>query len=223
MSNLFTQIKEEVTQFVTGKTIDALFPPIIYVIGNSLFGLKIGIILALSIAIILGLYRVYKKQNFLYALGGIAGIGIASAFAYFGDNAANYFLPKVITSGALFLLALISLIIGKPLAIWASHLSRGWKWEWFYRKDVKPAYREVTIVWTILFLTRMILQWILLKRGNLIELGWANILLGFPATLTVLILSFVYGFWRLRNLGGPGVEEFTEGKEPPWKGQTKGF
>lgn len=216
-------IKEEIKQMVSGKTIDALFPPIIYVVGNLIFGLETGIIMAISIAIIFGLYRLYKKQSVLYALGGLVGIGIASAFAYFGDNAANYFLPKVITSGTLFLLSLISLLVGKPMAAWASHLSRGWKLDWFFRSDIKPAYTEVTIVWTILFLLRMIVQWLLLQRGNLVELGWANILLGFPATFTILILSLLYGIWRLKNLGGPGIDEFIEGKEPPWKGQTRGF
>ena len=216
-------IKEEIKQMVSGKTIDALFPPIIYVVGNLIFGLETGIIMAISIAIIFGLYRLYKKQSALYALGGLVGIGIASAFAYFGDNAANYFLPKVITSGTLFLLSLISLLAGKPMAAWASHLSRGWKLDWFFRSDIKPAYTEVTIVWTILFLLRMIVQWLLLQRGNLVELGWANILLGFPATFTILILSLLYGIWRLKNLGGPGIDEFIEGKEPPWKGQTRGF
>jgi hypothetical protein len=39
----------------------------------------------------------------------------------------------------------------------------------------------------------------------------------------VLAVSYVYGIWRLRKLGGPGVEEFESGKEPPWDGQTRGF
>ena len=223
MKGIFLQVKEEVTQMVNGKTLDALVPPIIYVIGNSIFGLKTGIIMAISYAIILGIYRLLKKESILYAFGGVVGIVIASAFAYFGGNASSYFLPKVISSGFLFLISLVSLIIGKPLAIWASHLSRGWKWEWFFREDVKPAYREVTIVWTLLFLVRMILQISLLKKGNILHLGIANILLGFPATSLILILSLIYGMWRLKNLGGPGVEEFTQGKEQPWKGQTRGF
>lgn len=223
MTNVFAQIKNEIKEFATGKTIDALFPPIIYVIGNLFFDLKVAIFLSLAFAILLGLYRILKKQNFIYAFGGVIGILIASGFAYFGDNAASYFLPKVISSGFLFLISFISVIIGKPLAAIASHLFRGWDWKWFLRHDVKPAYREVTIVWAILLLLRMILQIILLKRGNLIELGWANILLGLPATLAILVLSFIYGVWRLINLKGPGIDEFVEGKEPPWRGQTKGF
>lgn len=69
----------------------------------------------------------------------------------------------------------------------------------------------------------MTIQFIIFKEGNLVKLGWANILLGFPTTLGVLILTLIYGIWRLKNLGGPGIDEFREGKEPPWIGQRKGF
>ena len=54
-------------------------------------------------------------------------------------------------------------------------------------------------------------------------IGCANILLAWPFTITILIISYVYGIWRLKNLGGPGVEEFKEDKKPPWKGQNKSF
>lgn len=223
MKSLFQDIVDELKQFLTGKTIDAIFPPIIYLIGNSLFGLKIGVILAISLALILGIVRAIRKESILYALGGSLGVAIASGFALFSDNAASYFLPRVIGSGFLFLAALVSILIGRPLAAVLSHITRGWNFQWFMRKDIKPAYREVTIAWTLLLLTRTILQWLLYKRGNLIELGWSSLLLGFPATLTVLILTLIYGIWRLRNLGGPGIDEFEDGKEPPWKGQRKGF
>lgn len=82
---------------------------------------------------------------------------------------------------------------------------------------------EVTIAWTLLFLIRMGIQLSLFRKANLTQLGWANILLGFPTSFIVLILTLTYGVWRLKKLGGPGIDEFREGKEPPWKGQTKGF
>ena len=44
-----------------------------------------------------------------------------------------------------------------------------------------------------------------------------------PATMILLIVSYLYGTWRLRNLGGPSVEEFKSGTEPPWEGQQRGF
>ncbi len=223
MEKLLKDIGDELKSFLSGKTIDAVIPPIVYIIGNNLFGLKEGIILALSLAIILAIVRILKKESFLYAIGGIIGVVLASGFALVANNAANYFLPKIIGSGALFLVSTISVLIGKPLAAILSHISRGWKFEWFLRKDIKPAYREVTLVWALLFLGRMALQLFLYNRGNLTELGWASILLGFPATVTVLVLTLIYGSWRLKRLGGPGIDEFQEGKNPPWRGQKKGF
>lgn len=109
------------------------------------------------------------------------------------------------------------------MAAVGSHITRGWTFEWFLRKDIKPAYTEVTIAWGLLFLARMILQIMLLRRASIVDVGLANILLGFPATFTVLILTYIYGIWRLKTLKGPGVYEFMEGKEPPWEGQKKGF
>lgn len=220
---LLKDIKDELKQFFSGKTVDALIPPIVYVLVNNLVGLKNAVIAALSIAVILALFRLLKKESILYALGGIAGVVFASGFALISDNAANYFLPKILGSAGLLLLLIISLIIGKPAAAILSHVSRGWVFDWFLREDIKPAYREVTIAWTILVLIRLVLQIVFYQRGDLSELGWASILLGFPATLTVLILTLIYGVWRLKKLGGPGIHEFEAGKNPPWEGQKKGF
>lgn len=220
---LLKDIKDELKQFLSGKTVDALIPPIAYVLVSNLAGLKTAVITAVSIAIILALFRLLKKESILYAVGGILGVAFASGFALISDNAANYFLPKIVGSAALFLLLTISLFIGKPAAAVLSHLSRGWAFDWFLRADIKPAYQEVTIAWTILVLIRMILQIIFYQRGDLSELGWASILLGFPATLSVMILTLIYGIWRLKKLGGPGIHEYEAGKQPPWEGQKKGF
>lgn len=216
-------IQDELKRFLSGRTVDALIPPIIYLISNNFFSLKAAAFLAMTTAILFAFYRLIKKENIIYALGGIGGVGLASIFALFSDNAANYFLPKIIGSAALFLVFLISIFIGKPAAAVLSHLTRGWTFSWFMRENIKPAYQEVTIAWSILVFVRLSLQVILYQRANLTELGWASILLGFPATLTVLILTLIYGVWRLKKLSGPGIEEFEKGKEPPWEGQKKGF
>lgn len=220
---ILKDIQDELGKFLSGKTVDTIVPPIVYLLMNNLFTLKIAIGSSLIIAVMFSIYRLFKKESILYALLGISGVVIASVFALFSDNSTNYFLPKIIGSGFLFLGILISLLIGRPAAAILSHLSRGWTFSWFMRKDIKPAYQEVTIAWGVLVLIRTLLQLYLYQRGNLTELGWASILLGFPATLTVLILTLVYGVWRLKKLGGPGIEEYEEGKEPPWEGQKKGF
>ena len=223
MGKLIAEISQEIKSVIGGKTVGAIFPPLVYVVVNSFAGLVWGVVSAVTTAVLIGLTRYLKGETIKYALGGLVGVFIASGFAYFAGNAANYFLPRVITSGFLFLVAIASLIIGKPMAAIASHLSRVWEISWFMRKDVKPAYREVTFVWALLFLLRMFFQIVLLRGQNLVLLAWANTLLGFPATLAVLVLSYIYGTWRLRNLGGPGIDEYRKGAEPPWRGQVRGF
>lgn len=220
---LLKDIQEELKQFLSGRTVDAILPPIIYVIANNFTTLKIAIVIAVAVAGIFTMIRLYRKESILYAIGGLISVVFASSFALLSDNATNYFLPRILGSALLFILLVISLLLRKPAAAILSHLSRGWSFDWFMRKDVKPAYREVTIVWAILAFARMGIQIILYQRGNVSELGWASILLGFPATLTVLIGTLVYGIWRLKKLGGPGIHEFEAGKEPPWEGQKKGF
>jgi len=217
------EIVEELKSVVSGKTFDALLPPLIFVVVNGFFGLDFAVIISLGLAVSLGVIRLLRGQNWLYALGGLLGAMLASGLAILTRNAASYFIPAIVSSAFLLLLALVSLLAGKPLAAWASHITRGWPLGWFWRNDVKPAYREVTWFWTSFLAIRLAIQYILYLGGDAATLAWANTLLGWPVIMIVLIITYVYGIWRLRRLNGPGVEEYKEGKEPPWQGQVRGF
>jgi len=223
MNNKINEILTELKLVISSKTIDSIIPPIIFLFSNRLFNLQTAAINAVLVILVIGIIRIIKKQTIKYALGGLGLVIIASTLAYITKSAAGYFIPAIINSSILFVISLTSVIIGKPLAAWASHLTRGWPIEWFWRKDIKPAYREVTWFWTALLLLRLILQLILYNLGGEGQLAWINLLLGWPFTITVLILSYVYGIWRLKNLDGPSVDEFKDNVQPPWEGQTKGF
>jgi hypothetical protein len=223
MKKLVLELKEDLKMVLSGKTLDAILPPFIYIFVNGKFGLMLAVGLASSTALGFGLYRVFKKQNWLYAFGGFVGVSLAGALALIADNASNYFLPGIISNALILLLAIISLVLDKPMAAYASHLTRGWKLSWFWLKSIKPAYREVTWIWTLFFLMRTSIQILLYTQNNINTLVWANTLMGLPITILVLILSYLYGIFRLRSLKGPGIDEYLEDKLPPYKGQTKGF
>ncbi len=223
MTSKMAEIWEELKSVLSGSTIDAVLPPLVFVIVNNLLGLDTAVITALALALLLGLLRLLRKQSWGYALGGLLGVVLAAGLALLTRSAASYFIPAIIGSGLFFLAAVVSNLIGKPLALWASHLTRGWPLVWFCREDIKPAYREVTWMWALFLGMRLMIQVHLFLRGEAAALAWANTLLGWPVTILVLVLSYIYGIWRLRNLGGPGVHEFEGGKNPPWEGQTRGF
>lgn len=217
------ELLEEMKTVVSGKTLDALFPPLLFVAVNNFLGLDIAVTVSLALAFGIGILRVVQKQTWQYALGGLLGVASASAFAYLTSSAENFFIPAIVGSAALLFIAVVSLIVDKPMVAWVSHLTRGWPLEWFWRKDIKPAYREVTWLWTGFFLVRLVVHLFYLQMGDATRLLWVNTLLGWPLIIPGLIVSYIYGIWRLRNLGGPGVEEFQQGKEKPWNGQVRGF
>lgn len=217
------EILEELKLVLSGKTFDAVLPPLLFVLIDRFYGLNPAIILSMGAALLFCIFRFMSKQPFKYAAGGLLGVAIASGFAYFAGSAVNYFIPQIVSSAFILVLSAGSLLIGKPLAAWASHLTRGWDLEWYWRKDIKPAYTEVTWLWTVFFILRLALQSLLFLRGNIFGLTWVDTLLGLPVSIIGLVLSYLYGIWRLRQLKGPSVEEYHEGKEPPWRGQTRGF
>ena len=223
MNSKGKEILEELKTVGSGKTLDALLPPLVFVIANGFLGLDAAVIISIGLALILGVIRLIRRQTWYYALGGLLGVVLASGLAYLTRSAAGYFIPAILSSALLLLLALASLIAGKPLAAWASHLTRGWPLQWFWRKDIKPAYREVTWFWAAFFAMRLTVQINLYQSGDAAALAWTNTLLGWPVTIVVLVITYIYGIWRLRHLGGPGVEEYRTKKEPPWQGQVRGF
>ncbi len=217
------EIVEELKSVLEGKTIDAIIPPLVFLIMNGITTLNIAIITALSTAILLGISRLFRKQNVLYVFIGFIGLMIAVLFAYLSNNASNYFLPSIIGSGLLAIISFVSVIVKRPIAAFASHITRGWTFTWFLRKDVRPAYSEVSFLWGTYFLFRAVIQLLFLLEGSLSELTFLNIILGLPFTIIVLVISYIYGIWRLRKLGGPGIDEYNEDATPPYKGQKRGF
>jgi hypothetical protein len=78
-------------------------------------------------------------------------------------------------------------------------------------------------MWAAFIAARLMVQYALYQQANVSLLGWANVLLGWPVTIAVLVVSYLYGIWRLAKLKGPSVAEFISHQPAPWKGQRKGF
>ncbi len=207
----------------TGSLLDAILPPVIFLLINSLFGLQIAMWASLGPALLIAALRLWRGQSLLYALAGIGSVGLAILIVWLLGRAEGYFLPNLVSGGMTFALALISLLIRRPLVAWTSFIARRWPLEWYWHPRVRPAYSEVTLVWTIFFAARLFWQVTLFQAQAASQLAFVNVLLGWPALIVLLVLSYLYGTWRLGNLKGPSVEEFREQVPPPWQGQKRGF
>ena len=225
MTHKIYELLEEFRTVFSGRTntIDTIIPPLLYALVNMLAGLLPATLSALGLAALLTALRLIRKQSWLYAFSGLILTLLAAGLAWLTQNAASFFLPDILTSGILLAAALLSIGVGKPLAAWSSHLTRAWPKEWYWLPNVRPAYTEVTWMWAAFIAARLIVQYGLYQQANVSLLGWANVLLGWPVTIAVLVVSYLYGIWRLEKLRGPSVEEFLSHQPAPWKGQRKGF
>ena len=225
MINKMNELWQELRTVFSGRsnTLDTIIPPLLYVLVNLLAGPLPAVLSAVGLAVILTVLRLVRKQSWWYAVSGLVLTLLAAGLAWFTQNAASFFLPDLITSGALLAATLLSIWLKKPLAAWSSHLTRGWPKDWYWLPNIRPAYTEVTWMWAAFIAARLMAEYLLYQQGNVSLLGLANVLLGWPVTIVVLVMSYLYGTWRLTKLGGPSVEEFLSHQPAPWKGQKKGF
>ncbi len=223
MRRLTNEIYGELRTVLKGKTLDVLIPPIAFAVLHGRVSLLMSVGTASVLALLLGIHRYRQGAVFYYALGGFVGVLIASGFALIADNASDFFIPDIIGSVLFILTALLSLFWKRPLAAWVSHIVRGWTKAWFWRDDVRPAYSEVTIFWTVMVTIRLAVEIYLYMYASSQALAVWNVVLGVPATVAVLIITYIYGMFRLHSLKGPGIDEFDRGDMPPFRGQRRGF
>lgn len=224
-TNKSRELVDEFRQVVLGRAnlLDSILPPLIFVIVNALLGFDYAMWGSLALAVILGIARVIRGQSPLYALGGVAGVGLAVGLTWLLGREEGYFLPGIISNGLLALLCLLSIVLRRPVVAWTSYLARRWPLDWYWHPRVRPAYSEVTALWLLFFAGRLVLQLVLYEREAVGLLALLNVVSGWPATIVLLVISYLYGTWRLRHLGGPSVQEFEASAEPPWQGQQRGF
>ncbi|MCG7853551.1 MAG: DUF3159 domain-containing protein, partial [Methanosarcinaceae archaeon] len=218
------EILEELRMVLGGRSslLDSILPPILFVVLHGIWGMQVAIWASLGLAVVIALSRMVKHQPWLYALGGAAGVALAVAIASLSGRAAGFFLPGIVSGALSVLLSLMSVLVGRPMVAFTSYIARRWPLKWYWHPRVRPAYSEVTWLWFAFFGLRLLLQFSLFQGSSASLLGIVQLLTGWPATILLLIVSYVYGTWRLRNLGGPSVEEFKSRAEPPWQGQQRG-
>ncbi len=219
------ELIEEFRTVVIGRSnlADSIIPPAVFLIVNGLFGFEYAMWSSLALAVVIAAIRLGRGQPIAYALGGLGGVIFAIVVAKLLGRAEGYFLPGIVTGGLTVILCLVSVIAGRPLVAWTSYIARRWPLGWYWHPNVRPAYSEVTLAWAVVFAIRLLIQFAFFQGQEAGTLAVINVITGWPATIVLLAISYIYGTWRLKHLGGPSVEEFKAGAESPWTGQRRGF
>lgn len=223
MQSKAQELLSEFRTVLGGRTLDIALPPLVFLLANALWGLTAAMFAALGLAVLLGVVRWRRGEALRYALGGAAGVLAAIALTWLLGRAEGFFLPGIVTTALTTLLAVVSLFTRTPLTAWSSHLTRRWPRDWYAHPQVRPAYAETTALWALYFGGKLLWQAALYRAAAADTLVWVQTLTGWPTLLLLLVVTYLYGAWRLRQLGGPSVEEFKISAPPPWRGQQRGF
>jgi len=219
------ELVDELRQVVLGESnlVDTIIPTIIFLVVNGVFGFEYAMWISLLMAVLIAVIRWRRGQSLQFALGGIGSVLLAILLSRIVGRQEGYFLPAIANGALVFIVTLASVLIGRPLVAWTSHFARRWPLDWYWHPQVRPAYSEVTLFWAVVFGLRLWGQVLLFRAEQPERFAAFTTLGGWPTTIILLVLSYLYGSWRLRQLNGPSVEEFKTGTPPPWQGQQRGF
>lgn len=127
-----------------GRALDVALPPLLFVGVNWLFGFTAAMGSALGLALLFTAVRLWQRQAVWGALGGVGGVLLAIVIVRFLDRSEGFFLPAIASSGLTAVLALVSIVVKRPLVAWTSYVTRRWPLGWYWHARVRPAYSEVT-------------------------------------------------------------------------------
>jgi hypothetical protein len=219
------EIRSELSQLVSGRVgiADGVLPPLVFVAMNAFWGLTPAAVLGIGSALLISGYRLARGRPIRFALAGLVGTALAALLALRSGSSAEYFLPGIVSGAITTLAIVVSAFIGKPFLAWTSWLTRGWPLGWYWHPQVRPAYSRAGWLWAGFFGMRTGIQWRLYSNDETVALGITRVLLGWPALVLLLVLTYTLGRRWLVALGGPSVEEFETESPPPWSVQPTGF
>jgi hypothetical protein len=165
-------------------------PVVVFVPVSTLYGLKAAIIAALSVATLILLWRIWRRDTLQPAVSGFIGVGISVAIAYVVGASKGYFLLGIWSSLLYAAVFAGSVLIRRPIV--------GYIWGWVKEHDADWrrvrkalwAYDIATLIWVVVFLSRFVVQRYLYDMDKTGWLGFARIAMGWP--LTVLAALSMY-------------------------------
>ena len=173
-----------------------------FVVVNIVSTLQPALIAALAAGVGIAIWRIARKQPLQPAVSGLFGVGIAAFIAYRTGEARGFYLPGLIYSAVLGLAFLVSVLVRWPLAgvIWHGINGDGQSW----RRDPRllRAYTWASLLWTLVFAARLVVQGLLYNADATTWLGIARLAMGYPL-VGVALLGTIWAVSRARRLPNP--------------------
>ena len=188
------QDRDKVMSALGGKKglIDSGLPAVVFlIVFNIKDDLKIALTFAIILSVILAILRLAKKDTIQHSMSGLLGVLICAYFANKSGNAADFYIPKLLTNLAYGSAYLIGNLVGWPLLglVLGPLLGENFLW----RKDParKKVYIRASWIWVAMFFGRIAVQYPIYRSGNVNLLGSVNLAMGYPLFFATAYLSWL--------------------------------
>jgi len=191
--------RDKIVKALGGKKglLDLGLPTLVFLVGfNVSDQLKTATIAAILTAIILTIIRLAKRDTIQHVIPGFIAVLFSAYIANRSGNAADFYLPKLITNlvyGTVYSLAnfagwpilglLLGPIVGENLT-WRNHPER------------KRLYIRASWIWVAMFFSRIAVQYPIYRSGNVNLLGTVNLAMGYP-----LFIATAWASWLVIKRG----------------------
>jgi hypothetical protein len=166
-------------------------PVAVFVVVNILTALRPALFAAVGTAVLIAIVRIVRREKLQPAVSALIGVAVCAFIASRSGEARDFYLPGLLLSAALGLACLVSLVVRWPIAgvIWHGINGHGHSW----RSDPRMlrAYMFATVLWTLVFAARVVVQGWLYNFDEANWLGVARLLMGYPLMGVALLGTFL--------------------------------
>lgn len=160
-------------------------------------GLYIAIAGAVGTALLIGVFRLIRKEPVRHAVNGVIGIALGAYLAYRSGDARDFYLPGILLTLAQSVALIVSVFFRKPIIgyVWAV-MANGGKHDWLAKPRLLFTFQWLTLAWAGSLIFRGGSQGLLYlaDQGDLI--GIVRIAVSWPMYAAMLALTV----WAVRRV-----------------------
>lgn len=150
--------------------------------------LYLSLACALVSALILAAVRVVQRQSLRYVAQAVVPTGIAAIVAAKTGRAEDAFLPGILYNGALAAVSALTIAIRKPLVGFILGAAMADPLGWTTDRGLVRMMNKLTAVLAVPYVLRFVIQLPIYLSGQVVVLGVAKVVLGWPLLLLALVV-----------------------------------
>lgn len=168
---------------------EAVLPALVFLVSFiSTTDVMLSALLAVGLAAIASVVRLFQRQPLTQALAGVLGVAVSAAVALLQDDARGYYVIGFYISAAYGAVFALSMAVKWPIMGLIYGWIRGEGIEWQKNLLRRRRYQIATLLMVLVFAARLIVQLPMYWADDVVALGMARLVMGVP--LYALVLWF---------------------------------